>query len=1032
MTRSSDWSRPRCEAPRWGQLLRLRAASAILCAGCLVASAQTAQGGINVWTRSNGAPDGITYTLAIDPQTSTMLYAGAADGVYKSTSGGDTWTVTGLVLTDLSGIFALAIDPQTPTTLYAGIGSTYHGGQVRAQVVVEGSEGVYKTTDGGNTWSTTGLSSPVGALAIDPQTPTTLYAGAGRFGSVEGVSKTTDGGNTWSTTGLSSPVGALAIDPQTPTTLYAGAARLGSVEGSQGVYKTTDGGDTWITLSLPAGEWSRVIGLAIDPQNPAMLYAGTERCYGCGMGGLCCVPGEAFKSTDGGDTWSRLPVAATVLSIDPQSPTTLYAVADRVFKSTDGGGTWSDLSTGLPRGYYDDEGVLALAIDPIELRRVYAATRSGVFAIEQVVVGTGTPASCTEGGLDAALAGLVTFDCGPDPVTITITSTKTIAYDTVIDGGGRITISGGNRVGVFAVNGVSLTVQNLTIADAQSSSAGSGAGIFNGSGMLTVTNSTFSGNSAGVYGGGIYSNGGTVTVTNSTFSSNRAGYGGGGIYSDTGTVTVTNSTFSSNRARYGSGGGIDSNGGTVTVTNSAFSGNSANHGGGIDSNGGRVTVTACSFSGNSAHDGGGIDSDSVLAVTNCSFSGNSAGAGGGGIDNGGTLTVTNSTFSGNSAGAGGGIYSDTGTVTVVNSTFSDNSAAPYNPGGGIFNVSGMLTVTNSTFSGNSAGFGGGIDNGGTLTVTNSTFSRNSGHDRGGGINNRGTSNSLTVTDSTFSGNSGNYGGGIDSSGGRVRVATCTFSGNSAIHDGGGIGTNSLTTLTVANSTFSGNSAGAGGGIGNVGGENGGTLTVTNSTFSDNSGGSISNSGSAAIVTNTILANSIPGGNCTGTIIDGGHNIDDGATCGFMGTGCDTTTGSSFCSTNSQLDPAGLGNNGGPTQTIALAPGSPAIDAGDPEVCANPPVSGVDQRGFVRPGTGYANCSIGAYEYDSPGPPTGCVGDCNDAGTVTIDELLAMVNVALGTIPTSACPAGDRNQDGAITVEEIITAVNVALNGGGCG
>ena len=141
------------------------------------------------------------------------------------------------------------------------------------------------------------------------------------------------------------------------------------------------------------------------------------------------------------------------------------------------------------------------------------------------VVGTGWAGSCTEAALDSALAdgGKVTFNCG-GAATITVTSTKTISPDTTIDGGGVITISGGHSVGVFFVNpGVKFTVQNLTIANGNSSGIHAGGGIYNNGGTLAVSNSTFSGNS-GHHGGGI-DNEGTLTVTNSTFSGN---IGGGG------------------------------------------------------------------------------------------------------------------------------------------------------------------------------------------------------------------------------------------------------------------------------------------------------------------------------------------------------------------------------------------------------------------------------------------------------------------------------------------------------------------------
>jgi len=303
--------------------------------------------------------------------------------------------------------------------------------------------------------------------------------------------------------------------------------------------------------------------------------------------------------------------------------------------------------------------------------------------------------------------------------------------------------------------------------------------------------------------------------------------------------------------------------------------------------------------------GGGIDNEGTLTVTNSTFSRNVAYSIGGGIVNGyeKTLTVTNSTFSGNGAGSGGGI-SNFGTVTITNSTFSGNDREGDNFftafGGGIWS-NGTLIVTNSTFSGNGADFGGSIENEGTLTVTSSTFSQNVAHSAGGGIANGGT---LTVTNSTFSSNGAVFGGGI---------------------------------------------------------ENEGALTVTNSTFSSNSanfGGSIFNEESASLKS-TILASSANSGNCSGTITDAGYNISDDMTCGFAKTG----SANNGDGVNLLLSPAGLANNGGPTQTLALVPGRTAIDVIPLAACTDQtgrPIT-TDQRGFPRPDAGEAVCDIGAYE-----------------------------------------------------------------------
>src|SRR3989442_7816725 len=140
--------------------------------------------------------------------------------------------------------------------------------------------GVYKSADGGTSWNATGLSNLRGgigftsALAIDPQPPTTLYATSGSYvGSlfIGGVFKSTDAGESWSavSAGLPNlPVTALAIDPQTPTTLYAGTER-------GGVFKSTDGGMSWSAFNTGLTNLL-VNSVVVDPRRPTTLYAGTQ------------------------------------------------------------------------------------------------------------------------------------------------------------------------------------------------------------------------------------------------------------------------------------------------------------------------------------------------------------------------------------------------------------------------------------------------------------------------------------------------------------------------------------------------------------------------------------------------------------------------------------------------------------------------------------------------------------------------------------------------------------------------------------
>jgi hypothetical protein len=429
------------------------------------------------------------------------------------------------------------------------------------------------------------------------------------------------------------------------------------------------------------------------------------------------------------------------------------------------------------------------------------------------------------------------------------------------------TISGnsaGIGGGVFSGQGGDLTVTLSTISD---NSAYRGGGISNSFGKLTITDSMINDNSASTNGGGVYSrSGGDVTVTGSTISGNSTRGGSGGGIAFTGynsAMAVTGSTISGNQASGGNGGGIYSQYGNLTLSGTTINGNSADRGGGIFSHRGDLTMIDTTLSGNSTslYGGGIFGSYGNLAVTRSTISGNSAGRTGGGIS-ASNVTVSNSSISGNSAGGGGGIYSRGGPLTVTSSIITDNTATGtelFNSGGGI-SSRGDLTVTDSTINDNSANLdGGGIDGGGNaVTVTNSTVSGNSAGDKGGGI----TGSAVTVTNSTISDNSaGTRGGGI--SGGDIAVTNSTISDNSAGTNGGGIESRTGD-VTMTGSTLSGNSAvGSGGGIFSEGlnfGNYFSNTTVTNSTISGNSagddgGGIFSRFGDVTMTGSTLSGNS---------------------------------------------------------------------------------------------------------------------------------------------------------------------------------
>jgi hypothetical protein len=315
------------------------------------------------------------------------------------------------------------------------------------------------------------------------------------------------------------------------------------------------------------------------------------------------------------------------------------------------------------------------------------------------------------------------------------------------------------------------------------------------------------------------------------------------------------------------------------------------------------------------------------------------------------LTVTNG-LANNGVQGGGGVYNH-GTMSVTGSTFTRNSN-PSNTGtsGGAINNSGILTVGSSSFSGNSAQEGGGVFNQKTVTITGSTFTNNTALVFGGGalLNAAG---SETLVGDTFVGNTGPGGGAIDND----------------------------TALLIVNSTFVNNTGGSNGG-GAV--ENFGTTTIRQSTFSGNTspyGANLFNyTGFSMSVVDSIVAGGQVGSNCGGQapITDQGYNIDTGTSCAF------TATMHSLSSTQPRL--GALADNGGPTQTMALPAGSPALNL----VPATAPVCAgtTDQRGVARPqGTG---CDVGAYEVvvttgdtTPPSVPQGLAASATSSSSVTL-------------------------------------------------
>ncbi|HJQ24075.1 MAG TPA: SBBP repeat-containing protein [Blastocatellia bacterium] len=335
-----------------------------------------------VWEAKNaGITNSTILCLALDPLTPATLYAGTSGGgVFKSADGGNSWSLSNNGLTDLN-IKTLAVDAAAPSTLYLGTLT----------------RGVFKSTNGGTSWRAlnTGQNGMnVNTLKIDPADHLKVYAGTD-----QGIFKTTNGGASWAAinTGLPQSLytGVLAIDPTMTSTLYAGLTYYGA-----GLYKSTNGGASWSATGFASVQ---VSALALDPSDPATIYAGT----GNGL----------FKSTDAGGSWGGVNAGLTsrtvnALAIAPANPSVIYAgTANDLFRSTDGGTLWSVAGAGLSGAV-----VNALAVDPNNSQGVYAGMATGgidVFVARLNAAGTGLVFSTFLGGngTDSGLA-LVLDDAG--------------------------------------------------------------------------------------------------------------------------------------------------------------------------------------------------------------------------------------------------------------------------------------------------------------------------------------------------------------------------------------------------------------------------------------------------------------------------------------------------------------------------------------------------------------------------------------------------------------------------------------------
>ena len=325
---------------------------------------------------------GRSVAVAGHPTDRLTFYFGACDGgVWKTVDGGIYWQNVSDGWFTTASIGAVAVSGSDPPVVYAGTGEACIRGNVSH------GDGVYRSTDGGDSWGHLGLEDTrhISRVRVHPRDADLVYVAA--LGHIygpnqeRGVFRSADGGRNWERVLFQSPTAGaadLSLDPANPRVLYATIWdanrtpwKLTSGGPESGIFRSVDGGDTWTELTrnpgMPAGVLGRM-GIAASPARPGRVWAVIQ-----------AEEGGLFLSDDSGDTWEQVSDYAQLTARawyychvfpDPQDPDTVYVPNEQLWKSVDGGRTLSQMPT--PHGDNHD-----LWIDPNDPARLIEGNDGG-------------------------------------------------------------------------------------------------------------------------------------------------------------------------------------------------------------------------------------------------------------------------------------------------------------------------------------------------------------------------------------------------------------------------------------------------------------------------------------------------------------------------------------------------------------------------------------------------------------------------------------------------------------------------------